>query len=323
MRIQALEKATGISKRNIHFYLQKGLITPLTDPGSGYYDFSDDDAKRLIMIKKLREADFPISTIKSIIKTPEATEYYLRLQLEKIRLEREKLQKNHDDILEILKKISVNPNAPEVERLVNENIHERIEAPLPYNSYLVNHFLWRTYYTGEPITEYQEFLLEKIQKMTDKREKNADYAALNDFLVTEDQKRIDELYAERKSQYYTVAQMNEAEILEYAEKMKNNIKKFLSSPQMIFQWKKNMKSYYWPLIRIYTTQIGKIAEDMLPLFKSYKNNSQAACRIVYNWLNTEDGAPTRVIMETRLGSLLNIKDYQHAVLESINSAFFE
>lgn len=323
MRIQVLEQKTGVSKRNIHFYIQKGLLVPATDTESGYYNFSDEDARKLLLIKKLRQADFSISAIKSILTIPEAAEYYLRLHIEKIKRDRERMRKTQIDITEILKRISVTPDIHEVQTLLYEHLHDGEEASLPYDPYLVNHFLWRAYYTGEAMSNYQEFLREKIYKMTERRDKNPDYAILNDFLMTEDQKRIDALYAKRENQYSIVAGMSDDELKEYAEQMKKNIKIFLARAAAINQWKKNMRSYYLPMIRIYTTEIGKIAEEMLPLFKAYKNKSQEACLIVYQWLNTEEGAPLMKMMENRLGEYFNVNDYHHAVLESINLALIE
>ena len=100
--------------------------------------------------------------------------------------------------------------------------------------------------------------------------------------------------------------------------MKENIKTFLNNPVIILQWKKNMADFYWPLIRIYTTEIGKIAEEMVPLFKLYKIKSQKACKIVYVWLYSSEGQNILKTMKERLGDLLDIDNYDHAVLESIN-----
>lgn len=320
MRIKTLSDKTGISRRNIHFYLQQGFLTPEVNSANGYYNFTSKDIMRLNIIKKLRDAGFSLSSIRSIINTPEAIEYYLRMRLNHIRQEREKSFKIEEDIAEILSQISVNPTLQETENLILDGMRTVEDAPPPYDSYLVNHFLWRGYHIDGSMTDYQEFLREKIYRMTNTREKNLDYALLNDFLVTEDQKRIDALYAERISRYRVVAAMNDDEILEYADQMKENIKIFLDSPNLIFYWKQNMRDFYWPMIRIYTTEIGKIAEEMLPLFKMYKSKSQAACKIVYEWLHTSEGEYTLLLMRDRLGDLLDIDNYDHAVLESINLA---
>ena len=54
MRIQAFSKKTGVSRRTIHFYIQKGLLRPKTDESNGYYDFSPQDGQRLILLRLLR-----------------------------------------------------------------------------------------------------------------------------------------------------------------------------------------------------------------------------------------------------------------------------
>lgn len=318
MRIKTLAEKAGISRRNIHFYLQQGLLNPQIDPENGYYCFVEEDLVTLRTIKKLRDAGLSLASIRSMLQTPKTTEYYLRMHLNRIRQEREKMLKTEEDITEILLRISANPSLEEAERLILEEIRELENMPLPYDAYLVNHFLWRTYDSGEEKNEYQEFLQEKIYRMTNTPEKNEDYAKLNVFLNTEDQRRIDQLYAERATHYQAVAKMNDEEIEQYADRMKENIVRFLDNPNLILSWKQNMEDFYWPMIRIYTTRIGKIAEEMYPLFKTYKTKSQTACRLVYEWLVGGEGQPVAAAMAKRLGKQLDIHNYEHAVLESIN-----
>ena len=318
MKIKDLSTITGITKRNIHFYITEGLLKPKTDPLNGYYIFDNGSITKLKIIKKLRDAGFSLNSIKSIFNNPETTEYYLRMHLNHIRQERDKSVKIEQDITEILSQISVNPTTQETEKLILDGIRDLEDEPIPYDSFLVNHFLWRAYHTKDNMSDYQLFLKEKIYRMTNTKDKNHDYLLLNNFLTTEDQKRIDELYSQRKNHYRVVANMDYNQIIEYAEKMKENIKTFLNNPVIILQWKKNMADFYWPLIRIYTTEIGKIAEEMVPLFKLYKIKSQKACKIVYDWLYSSDGQNILKTMKERLGDLLDIDNYDHAVLESIN-----
>ena len=47
MKIQEVSQKTQISKRNIHFYIQEGLITPEIESGNGYYDFKEKEVQQL------------------------------------------------------------------------------------------------------------------------------------------------------------------------------------------------------------------------------------------------------------------------------------
>ena len=46
MRIQEVSHKTGITKRNIHYYIKQGIITPKMNPANGYYDFSEEDCQK-------------------------------------------------------------------------------------------------------------------------------------------------------------------------------------------------------------------------------------------------------------------------------------
>lgn len=47
MKIQDVCNQTGLTKRNIHFYIRERLIFLAARLNNGYYDFSDDDCRRL------------------------------------------------------------------------------------------------------------------------------------------------------------------------------------------------------------------------------------------------------------------------------------
>ena len=41
MRMQEICKISGFTKRNIHYYIKEGLLSPASDVQNGYYDFSE------------------------------------------------------------------------------------------------------------------------------------------------------------------------------------------------------------------------------------------------------------------------------------------
>lgn len=44
MKINEVEAAVGVTKKNIRFYEEEGLITPGREPGNGYRSYSQADA---------------------------------------------------------------------------------------------------------------------------------------------------------------------------------------------------------------------------------------------------------------------------------------
>ena len=57
------EKITGISRRNLRFYEEQGLIEPERNPENDYREYSEKDIERLKIIRSLRTIDVPLDVI--------------------------------------------------------------------------------------------------------------------------------------------------------------------------------------------------------------------------------------------------------------------
>ena len=63
MRINKVEELVGITKKNIRFYEEKGLLNPVRNAENGYREYSDEDVIALQKIKLLRKLSVPIEEI--------------------------------------------------------------------------------------------------------------------------------------------------------------------------------------------------------------------------------------------------------------------
>ena len=68
MRIKEVEELVGITRKNIRFYEKEGLLTPGRELENSYRDYTDDDVRRLRVIKLLRKLDMPISAISDVLE---------------------------------------------------------------------------------------------------------------------------------------------------------------------------------------------------------------------------------------------------------------
>ena len=66
MRINKVEELVGINKKNIRFYEEKGLLTPVRNAENGYREYSEEDVKILQKIKLLRQLSVPIEEISKL-----------------------------------------------------------------------------------------------------------------------------------------------------------------------------------------------------------------------------------------------------------------
>ena len=67
MNIKEAEKLTGISKRNIRFYEQKGMLHPARNQDNDYRDYSSQDIERLKLIRALRMVDMPLEEVQKVL----------------------------------------------------------------------------------------------------------------------------------------------------------------------------------------------------------------------------------------------------------------
>jgi len=65
MTIQEVERQSGMTRANIRFYEEKGLLTPQRQP-NGYRDYSAADVETLQRVRLLRSLDISIDTIRAL-----------------------------------------------------------------------------------------------------------------------------------------------------------------------------------------------------------------------------------------------------------------
>ena len=66
MKINEAEQEVGITRKNIRFYEQQGLLKPMRNLSNGYRDYSAEDIRILRQIKLLRRLGIPIEEIKRL-----------------------------------------------------------------------------------------------------------------------------------------------------------------------------------------------------------------------------------------------------------------
>jgi MerR family copper efflux transcriptional regulator len=66
MRINEVEQLVGISKKNIRFYEEEGLLHPSREEGNSYRSYSESDVRTLQIIKLLRRLGVPIEEIRRV-----------------------------------------------------------------------------------------------------------------------------------------------------------------------------------------------------------------------------------------------------------------
>lgn len=92
MKINEVEQAIGITKKNIRFYEEQGLLKPSRNASNGYRDYSPEDIGALRQIKLLRKLGIPIEDIKKLQAHYLTLEDCLRRHLISLQREQQNLE---------------------------------------------------------------------------------------------------------------------------------------------------------------------------------------------------------------------------------------
>ncbi len=66
MKIKDVEERVGITRKNIRFYEEQGLLHPQRNRTNGYREYTEEDIERLEQVKLLRALSVPIDEIRRL-----------------------------------------------------------------------------------------------------------------------------------------------------------------------------------------------------------------------------------------------------------------
>ena len=88
MKINEVEALVGITKKNIRFYEEQGLLSPKRNSENSYREYGDEEVQTLRQIKLLRKLGVPIEEIRQMFSGTHTVADGMRRHL--ISLERER-----------------------------------------------------------------------------------------------------------------------------------------------------------------------------------------------------------------------------------------
>lgn len=101
MKINEVETLVGITKKNIRFYEEQGLLSPKRNSENSYRDYGEEEIKILHRIKLLRKLGLPIEEIRQMLGGSHTVADGMRRHL--ISLERER--RNLDGAMELCRQL--------------------------------------------------------------------------------------------------------------------------------------------------------------------------------------------------------------------------
>lgn len=67
LKINEAETLSGVSRKNIRFYEEQGLLRPHRNAENGYREYSDDEVQILLRIRLMRKLGVPIEEIRKML----------------------------------------------------------------------------------------------------------------------------------------------------------------------------------------------------------------------------------------------------------------
>ena len=163
MKRSEVEKITGLTRKAIFYYEDKGLIRPHKEENN-YRSYSEEDVDRLLQISIYRKLGLNISEIKNILASKEK-ELASILRDRQYRLE---LEENKKNLLEkLIKSKNFEEIAKDLEALEKEEtIYERLARIFP--GYF-GHIFFISYkpFLGDKLDEDQEPVFHELIKILD------------------------------------------------------------------------------------------------------------------------------------------------------------
>ncbi|MST69147.1 MerR family transcriptional regulator [Clostridiales Family XIII bacterium RF-744-FAT-WT-3] len=324
MKLSEICKETGISKRTVHYYIQEGLISPSTNEHNGYYIFTEEDCKKLKMVRCLRNAKVSIADIHSIIDNPATVNYYLSLHIKALRRELRFTQQTINSMNYVLTNSPLHPDLTEVQDLINnadipdpDNISDKNDFDL-YDISLTNKYLWGSFLTPEPFSDYQDFLWNKLQRIAMERYSD-DYIKLDRHLYSMSNSSIDRTFVHTQQHYIHISELTSKDFEAYSKQLIEHLYEIPENTAFVSMWKRNYDDFYGPTVRIHSSPLSDIVAEISPFFASYKKNINAVCNMVYDWIMSPDGEECLESLKNAFGSCLDIHNYDHGQLEALAS----
>ena len=94
MRINEVEALVGITKKNIRFYEEKGLLSPSRNSENGYRDYGEAEVAALRRIKLMRKLGVPIEEIRRMQEGTQTVGDGMRRHLVTLERERQNLEES-------------------------------------------------------------------------------------------------------------------------------------------------------------------------------------------------------------------------------------
>lgn len=320
MRTRDVMNKTGLTKKAIHYYIQEQLIYP-TSSDNGYYKFSDKDIDTLKAISKMRQLDFSVEDIRSILEHPEMMGFLMTKQQKYLRQKKAALEWQTVCLNELTFALGgtrsrellfqkLEGQVSSIQSLDKESLIDLIDAEV-----LANYF-WGCFIDDQAMTEYQRFLWERLKK-TIIQNQTEKICKLCNTILTFNHNEISDVVYPYKQIFEAVAGLDESDYPAYVDGMISKVKIFLNNKVLVQDWCERYDTFYEPCSDFFDGAPAEIMREFSPTFNRYQKNVNRCCAMLIAYLDSDSGKGLKEELYARLGQHIDIYAYHGGELAGL------
>lgn len=309
MRIAQVSECTGIHRKTIHHYIQLGLVRPATEQENGYYDFSQEDLRRLQTIQRLRLLDCPLSLIRDLLDHPRLSRFLLDRMIQQKKRQIETGQWQIQQLEQLVRQAPLD-NMDQSDRLWAE-LPEHLPPPRQSltrqeASFLVSYF-WGTFLQGLEMNEYRRYLWERlVDRLLEMHQ--PPLLALRGFLETVPPQKLEIMFVENDRHVRRIVELDSASIPAQVEQMARQLEEKLENSAFVRDWRENYEHFVQPAAELYSDlEALRLMGQFTGRFERYGKNLWQCCHQMYAYLNTPQGQTLREKIHRTLGDKIRLE----------------
>ncbi len=261
MRMNEACKQTNLTKKAIHYYIDCNLVQ-IKKLENNYYDFSEENIEELKQIAFFRKMGISIETIKKILNSPTALNFFLVEERNKLYLEVKEKMNTLMNLTSLILSLPHNATPDDLPQVIHnsQDLVNSLFAQIPQD---INYRMLSIYifsaYTDEFATEYKRYLWTKIETEVQKQFQATSFEALEYFSIHNDGEKMLKKYSDDFKNTLALYEANNLEPL--VQTFIDKLKMFLESDDAITAWNLHYQNVYIPTLNAYQACAKEVLKE--------------------------------------------------------------
>lgn len=277
MRLQKILELTKLSKKAVYFYIKEELINPSKSLDNGYYDFSEEDLKKLKVITNLRKTGMSIQDIKELFLYPKLTNFFVHRQINNLKKSMCEQINQLQVAYYMIDKIPTNATVENLEfpleTLCKQKFNDESVLDKYYpniDSRMVAILIWAAF-TDIETSEYHNFLWDKISsELSVQLNHKLIYLKKLIYSLSPEQIHTTSVYSFRVNG--EISEANESDLSDYEEVLYNNCIEVINDVRLQEYWKLVYDPIIRPTLTFFSSQANNLLKEYNPRYTGYSKN---------------------------------------------------